>query len=103
MILHLFILAQAQQNPIVSFLPLILIFLVFYFFIIRPQKKKEDERKKLIESASKGDRIVTLGGIHGQIMQVDTTSVLLQVDTNVKIRIENSSIGSVQNAKADKE
>lgn len=80
---------------LMTFLPLLLIFVVFYFFIIRPQKKKEDTRKKMIEAVKKGDKIVTAGGLHGTVTQVDETSVLAQVDTNVKLRIEKNAIGSV--------
>lgn len=82
-------------NPIISFLPLLLIFVVFYFFIIRPQKKREDTRKKMIEAVKKGDRIVTIGGIHGTITQVDDASVLAQVDTNTKLRIDKNAIATV--------
>ena len=84
-----------QPNPLAMFLPLILIFLVFYFFIIRPQKKKEDTRKKMIEAVRKGDRVVTIGGIHGTITQVDDTSVLLQADTNTKLRVEKNALSNV--------
>jgi len=84
-----------QANPIAMFLPLILIFIVFYFFIIRPQKKKEDTRKSMIEAVKKGDRIITVGGVHGTVNQVDETSVLAQVDSNTKLRIEKSALASV--------
>ena len=82
-------------NPIAMFLPLILIFIVFYFFLIRPQKKKEDARKKMIEAVAKNDRIVTIGGIHGTVTQVDEGSVLAQVDSNTKLRIDKNAIASV--------
>ncbi|NNE47741.1 MAG: preprotein translocase subunit YajC [Rhodothermales bacterium] len=88
--------ASGDANPIAMFLPLILIFLVFYFFIIRPQKKKEDERKAMISAVRKGDKVVTIGGVHGSVTQVDETSVLVQVDTNVKLRVEKSALSSVQ-------
>jgi len=87
--------AGEQANPLAMFLPLILIFIVFYFFIIRPQKKKEDNRKKMIEAVKKNDRVVTIGGIHGTVNQVDETSVLVQVDSNTKLRIEKSALSSV--------
>lgn len=84
-----------SANPLAMFLPLILIFLVFYFFIIRPQKKKEDARKKMIEAVRKGDKVVTIGGVHGTVTQVDETSVLLQVDTNTKLRVEKNALSNV--------
>ena len=82
-------------NPLTMFLPLILIFIVFYFFLIRPQKKKEDTRKKMIEAVAKNDRIITIGGIHGTVTQVDEGSVLAQVDANTKLRIDKNAIASV--------
>lgn len=89
---------QAQpggQSMLVTMLPLLLIFIVFYFFIIRPQKKREDERKSMIEAVRKGDKIVTVGGVHGTVTQVDEGSVLAQVDTNVKLRIDKNAIANV--------
>lgn len=87
--------AGEQSNPLAMFLPLILIFIVFYFFIIRPQKKKESDRKKMIAAAKKNDRIITIGGVHGTVTQVDENSVLVQVDSNTKLRIEKSALSSV--------
>lgn len=88
-----------QANPLAMFLPLILIFIVFYFFIIRPQKKKEDDRKKMIEAVAKGDRVITIGGVHGSVTQVDETSVLVQVDSSTKLRVEKSALSSIGNPK----
>lgn len=83
-------------SPLINFfMPLILIFVVFYFFIIRPQKKKEDQRRAMINAVKKGDKIVTIGGVHGTVTQVDETSVLAQVDTNTKLRIDKNAIASV--------
>lgn len=82
-------------NPLVSLLPLVLIFIVFYFFIIRPQKKKEDERKQMIAAVKKGDKVVTIGGVHGTVTQVDDASLLVQVDTNTKLRIDKNAVANV--------
>ncbi|MEM1270578.1 MAG: preprotein translocase subunit YajC [Bacteroidota bacterium] len=92
------ILAQAAPpNPLTSFIiPMVLIFAIFYFLLIRPQQKKEKERQAMIAAVSKGDNILTNGGIYGKITQVDDTSVLIQVDDGVKIRIEKSAIASVR-------
>lgn len=87
--------ADGQGNPVAMFLPLVLIFIVFYFFIIRPQKKKEDDRKKMIEAVKKGDKVVTIGGLHGTVTQVDEGSLLVQVDTNTKLRVDKNAIASV--------
>ena len=88
---------QESQAPILSvtLLPLLLICLVFHFFILGPQKKRENERKQMIEAVRKGDKIITSGGIHGTVTQVSDTWVIAQVDSNVKLRIEKSALGSV--------
>ncbi len=93
-----FLMAQpgAEPNPIATFLPLVLIFVVFYFFIIRPQKKKENERKTMIEAVKKGDKVITIGGLYGNVTQVDESSLLVQVDTNTKLRIEKSAVARVE-------
>lgn len=98
MLLALLLMGPPQgeaANPLTMFLPLILIFVVFYFFLIRPQKKKEETRKKMIGAVAKNDRIITIGGIHGTVTQVDDASVLAQVDTNTKLRIDKNAIASV--------
>ena len=77
------------------FLPFLLVFIVFYFFIIRPQKRREDTRKAMIEAVKKGDRIVTIGGVHGTVTKVDENSVLAQVDDNVKLRFDKNAVASV--------
>ncbi len=86
----------AEPNPVATFLPLVLIFVVFYFFIIRPQRKKEDERKKMIEAVKKNDKVITIGGLYGHVTQVDDTSLLVQVDTNTKLRIEKTAVARVE-------
>jgi len=87
--------AANSPNPLAMFLPMILIFVVIYLLIIRPQKKKEDARKKMVAAVKKGDKVVTIGGIHGSVVQVDESSVLVQIDPPVKIRVEKSALSSV--------
>lgn len=68
-----------------------LIFLVFYFFMIRPQQKRAKEQKKFRESLEKGTKVVTIGGIHGKVLEVNDDTVLIQVD-GAKLRVEKGSI-----------
>jgi preprotein translocase subunit YajC len=84
-------------SPIVSFIPLILIFAVFYFLLIRPQKQKQIEHQNMINNLKKNDEVITAGGIHGTIVNVKDKSVVLRVDENVKIEVEKSSISVVKN------
>ena len=82
----------AQQNPIMTFLPMILIIVVFYFFMIRPQMKKQKEVTAFRNSLAKGDKVVTTGGIYGKIIELKDNTVLLQVDDNVKIRVDKAAL-----------
>ena len=81
-----------QPNPIMTFLPMILIIVVFYFFMIRPQMKKQKEVTAFRNSLAKGDKVVTTGGIYGKILELKDNYVLLQVDDNVKIRVDKSAL-----------
>ncbi len=69
----------------------VLMIVVFYFFLIRPQTKKQKDLKKFRESLKPGDKIVTIGGIHGKILEIADSTVLIQSD-NSKFRIEKSAI-----------
>ena len=82
----------AEQNPIMTFLPMILIIVVFYFFMIRPQMKKQKEVTAFRNSLAKGDKVVTTGGIYGKIIELKDNTVLLQVDDNVKIRVDKAAL-----------
>lgn len=81
-----------EANPLTAFLPLILIMVVFYFFMIRPQVKRQKELRKFRESLAKGDKVVTTGGIYGKVLEIKDTYVLLQIDDNVKIRVDKSAV-----------
>src|SRR5947207_4358446 len=73
---------------------LILIIVVFYFFMIRPQMKKAKTERQFRETLQKGAKVVTIGGIHGKIIEVNTTTFMLEIDTNVKVRVEKSAIAA---------
>lgn len=75
-----------------SFLPLILIVLVFYLFFIRPQMRKTKEQKKFREALSKGDKIITIGGIHGKILEVKDTTVIIEIDGQNRLTVEKSAV-----------
>ncbi len=69
-----------------------LFFIIFYFFMIRPQSKKAKDQKSFIDEIQKGDRVVTIGGIHGKVLKVDETTILVEVDSNTKLRVEKSVV-----------
>lgn len=72
---------------------LVLILVVFYFFMIRPQMKKQKELKKFREGLSVGDKVVTIGGIHGKVLEVSESTVLVSVDSG-KIRVDKSAVSN---------
>jgi preprotein translocase subunit YajC len=82
----------AEANPYMSFLPMILIIVVFYFFMIRPQMKRQKELNAFRNSLAKGDKVVTTGGIYGKIVDIKDNTILLQVDDNVKIKVDKSAV-----------
>jgi len=82
----------SQPNPLMTFLPMILIIAVFYFFMIRPQMKKQKEVAAFRNSLQKGDKVVTTGGIYGKILELKDNYVLLLIDDNVKIRVDKSAL-----------
>jgi len=73
-----------------------LVFVIFYFLIIRPQNKKQKEAKKMIEAVKKGDKVVTIGGIHGLVSSVKEKTVVLKVDDTCKLEFTKSAIASVE-------
>jgi len=82
------------SNPLMTFLPLILIVVVFYFFMIRPQVKKTKEAKKFREALKKGDKILTIGGIHGKIIEVQDTTFIIETEGLGRLKIEKSAVAS---------
>ncbi|PWH82265.1 preprotein translocase subunit YajC [Brumimicrobium oceani] len=73
---------------------LLLILGVFYFFMIRPQMKKQKELKKFRESLAVGDKVVTIGGIHGKVLEIGDTTILLSCEGSAKIRVEKSAVST---------
>jgi preprotein translocase subunit YajC len=83
---------QQQGGGYSSIIMIVLIFVVFWLFFIRPQNKKQKEEQKFREALQKGDKVVTIGGIHGKIEEVKETTLIISVDSNVKIEIEKSAV-----------
>lgn len=86
-----FVLLQIPSG-IMSFLPMILIVVVFYFFMIRPQMKKAKDHKKFIAELKKGDKVITTAGIHGKIVDMNETTLLIETEGGGKIRFEKSAV-----------
>ena len=79
------------------------IFVVFYFFMIRPQQKKQKETKKFIEDLKSGDKVVTIGGVHGTVVTVREKTLLVEVDSSKGVRMvfEKSAISKDSSAKIE--
>lgn len=77
-----------------SLILMVLIFVVFYFFFIRPQVKRQKDQKKYREALAKGQKIITIGGIHGKIIELQETTCTIEVEGGVKLRIEKSAVAS---------
>ena len=94
--------ANGPLNMIVSFLPIILIFVIFYFIAIRPQRKKEKETRAMIDALKVGDKVVTIGGICGKISKIKDNYVILETgnvgtpDEKSFVKMERNSIKSVE-------
>jgi len=86
------IILQAQGGSWTSFLPIIGIVIVFYFFMIRPQQKEAKDQKKFIDEIKKGDNVITIGGIHGRIAEIEGDTIILEVEKGGRIKLNKSAI-----------
>jgi preprotein translocase subunit YajC len=96
-LLYLFLMGQpsgatGQPNALITFLPLILVFVVFYFFMIRPQMRKQKEMNNYRSSLKKGDKVVTTGGIYGRIVEVKDNFIMMDVGGDVRIKIDKNAV-----------
>lgn len=87
----------AAANPIMQFLPLILIFAIMYFLMIRPQQKKAKEHKAMVEALRRGDQVITQGGVIGKVSRVKEgeNEAEVEIAEGVKVRIVKSTIVQV--------
>ena len=87
--------AAAPAGGLMSFLPLIIIFVIFYFLLIRPQMKRAKEHKNLVAALGTGDEVVTNGGLLGKITKVGESFVTVELADNVHIKVQKHAIASV--------
>jgi preprotein translocase subunit YajC len=98
---YLFLLAQAPGAPSgpaswLSFVPMLLILVVFYFLLVAPMRKRQKELQQLVDKLQKGDRVVTNGGIHGEVAGIEGGVVLVKIADQVKIKVDKSAIARVE-------
>lgn len=92
---HILLMTQSQgqdANPLMTFLPLILIVVVFYFFMIRPQMKRQKDMRNFRDKLAKGDKVVTTGGIYGKVVEIKDNIIILQVDKEVNLKVDKSAV-----------
>lgn len=82
-------------------LPLVLMFAIFYFLLIRPQQKKQKTRNSMLGALKKGDKVVTIGGLHGTIMEITDDIVVLRVNDVTKLTFDRSSISHATSSASD--
>lgn len=84
-----------SADPIMSFLPLIILFVIFYFLLIRPQQKKAKEHKLMVENIGKGDEIVTQGGIVGKVVDVSDGFLTCEIADKVEVKVQSHAVSTV--------
>ena len=84
--------AEGQQNSWTFWIMMIAIFVVFYFFMIRPQTKRQKEIQKQREAMKKGDKVVTAGGIYGEIKEVQDNALIITIAKDVTIKVAKESV-----------
>ncbi len=85
----------AAQNPLISFLPLIVLFGIFYFMLIRPQMKRAKEQRSMISALNRGDEVLTNGGILGRIDSIADQFVTLEIASGVIVKLQKQAISAV--------
>lgn len=87
--------AEGGGNPLTMFIPIIMVFIVFYLLLIRPQQKKSKEHQALLSGLSKGDKVITNGGLYGTISDSKEHVVVLKIAENIKVEVVKSAIATV--------
>ncbi len=87
--------AGSQPDPFMTFLPLVLIFVIFYFLLIRPQSKRAKEHRKMVSELKAGDEVITSGGVLGRITEASEQFLKVEVADGVVLKIQRQTIGQV--------
>lgn len=82
----------AQESSLMSFLPIILMFVVLYFVMIRPQMKRQKEQKAMLDALAKGDEVITAGGVAGKVTKVAEAFVSLEISNGVEMQVQKSAV-----------
>ena len=82
----------ASQNPLMAFMPLIILFAIFYFLVILPQKKQAKQHKEMVDALKKGDKIVTAGGIIAEVIKNEDDFIKAKIGNNVEVKITKDAV-----------
>jgi preprotein translocase subunit YajC len=83
---------QGSPNMITGLLPLLLVFVVFYFFMIRPQMRKQKELTNFRSSITRGDKVITTGGIYGKVVEVNDNILTIEIANDVRIKVDKNAV-----------
>jgi preprotein translocase subunit YajC len=91
----------AEPSPWLSALPMLAVMVIFYFLLIAPMRKRQKALQQVVEGLKKGDRVITNGGIYGEIQGLDAQTVILKVADNVRIKVAKSAIAGLEVKEGD--
>ena len=99
----IYLLATAPQAPsaLLNMMPLVLIFVVFYFVMWAPIRKKQKALEQLIDALKKGDKVVTNGGLYGEVVKTEGATVILKLAENVKVKVAKRAIAGLEGSPED--
>ena len=96
------LLQAGAGQQLISFVPLILIFAIFYFLVIAPARKRQKKLQATIEALQRGDRVITTGGIYGEVVSTEGGVLFLKVADNVRIKVAKSAIAGLEKEAEEK-
>ncbi|MDZ7861140.1 MAG: preprotein translocase subunit YajC [Candidatus Krumholzibacteriota bacterium] len=93
--------SEGGGSLLVNLLPIVAIFVIFYFILIRPQQKKQKEHRDMVSKLSRGDRIVTNGGLHGKVVDVKDHIIVIKISDDVKVELVKTAVATVLEKKEE--
>jgi preprotein translocase subunit YajC len=91
----------AEPSPWLSALPMLAVMVIFYFLLIGPMRKRQKALQQVVEALKKGDKVITNGGIYGEIQGIDAQTVILKIADNVRIKVAKSAIAGLEAKEGD--
>jgi preprotein translocase subunit YajC len=87
--------AGSGGNSLISFLPIIAMVVIFYFLLIRPQQKRAKEHREMLGAMKRGDKVITSGGIYGEVTGLEDKSVTIEIAPKVRIKVTRESVSAI--------